>query len=308
VFDALGSTADIDDGRLLGGAFIRAALDAAVGIAGAELAAAGIDLPHPAFCWLTFGPTARSELLAPALPNLAVVYDHESGPETAPWFAALAGQVIACLNECGLEGPGLYWPEGAQPCMPLTEWKRFYSETVRHPIESEIYRRREFFDVAAISGDPKLARDLESHLAAELKTGATAIWTLANDTLSNLPPLTLFRGLVLQLDGAQTDRLDLRRTVIDPIADVARAFALGPGDTQAGTIERLAGAAARHPEESALFEEAAAAFRAALYFEALAGQSLIDPGLLGRHDQRVLKTAFASVQRLLEFTTAAFTL
>jgi len=60
--------------------------------------------------------------------------------------------------------------------------------------------------------------------------------------------------------------------------------------------------------EAALFEEAAAAFRAGLYFEALAGQSLIDPGLLGRYDQRVLKTAFASVQRLLEFTTATFAL
>jgi CBS domain-containing protein len=126
--------------------------------------------------------------------------------------------------------------------------------------------------------------------------------------LSNLPPLTLFRGLVLQLDGAQSDRLNLRKTVIDPIADVARAFALGPGDGRAGTIARLAGAAARHPAESAIFEEAAAAFRAALYFEAIAGQSLIDPATLGRHDQRVLKTAFASVQRLLEFTIQVFTL
>ena len=308
ILDALASPADIDDGARLGGACIRAALDAAVRIARRELAAAGFEGPRPAFCWLAFGPAARGELLAPALPNLAVVHDGEPSSETAAWFAALAGQTIACLNECGLEGPGLFWPDGAQPCMPLSEWKRFYSETVRDPIGCGIYRRREFFDVAALSGDPAVAAALHAHVAAEWEHGDRAIWTMANDTLSNLPPLTLFRGLVVQLDGVQADRLDLRATVLHPIADAARAFAIGVESAHPNTIGRLASAAAKHPAQSALFEEAAAAFRAALYFETLAGQSAIDPSVLGRYDQRVLKTAFASVQRLLEFTTAAFTL
>jgi CBS domain-containing protein len=308
VVDALASPGDIEDGALLGGACIRAALDAAVRIAAEELAAAGLEAPHPAFCWLAFGPVARAELLGPALPNLAVVHDGESGPETASWFAALAGQTIACLNDCGLEGPGLFWPDGAQPCMPLAEWKRFYSETVRDPIGSGIFRRREFFDVASISGDSGIAAALKSHIAAELANGERAVWTMANDTLSNLPPLTLFRGLVVQLDGVQADRLDLRSTILHPIIDAARAFSLGLGGEHPSTIERLAAAVVQHPAQSAIFEEAGAAFRAALYFEALAGQSSIDPSLLGRYDQRVLKTAFASVQRLLEFTTTAFTL
>ena len=308
VLDALGCPADVNDGSPLGGAVVRAALDAAVRIADAELTAAGLDSPHPVFCWLAFGPAARGELLLPSLPNLAVLYDDASGPETAPWFAALVGQTIACLNECGLDGPGLFWPEGAQPCMPLTEWKRFYSETVRDPVGSGIYQRRAFFDVTPLSGDATLAHELEAHIGAELTDGETALWMLANDTLSHLPPLTLFRGLVMQLDGAHSDRFDLRKTVIDPIADAARATVLGFGGGQVGTIDRLGAAALRYPVEAALFEEAAAAFRAGLYFEALAGQSLIDPGLLGRYDQRVLKTAFASVQRLLEFTTATFAL
>jgi signal-transduction protein with cAMP-binding, CBS, and nucleotidyltransferase domain len=306
--DALAGPADIDDGTLLGGACIRAALDAAVRIAERELGAAGFDRPRPAFCWLAFGPAARDELLVPSLPSLAVVHDGEATPETASWFAALAGQTIACLNECGLEGPGLFWPDGAQPCMPLAEWTRFYSETVRDPIGSGIYRRREFFDVAPMSGDPAVATALAAHLSSELASGERAVWTMANDTLSNLPPLTLFRGLVVQLDGAQADQLDLRKTLLHPIADAARAFALGLGGQHPSTVQRLASAARQHPARSALFEEAAAAFRAALYFEALAGNSAIDPSLLGRYDQRVLKTAFASVQRLLEFTTTAFTL
>jgi len=307
VVDALGGTGDVDDGTMLGSAFIGAALDAAAGIAESELTAAGLDWPHPDFCWVAFGPAARGELLAPALPSLAVVYDDgECGAETAPWFAALAGQTIACLNESGLEGPGLFWPEGAQPCMPVSEWKRFYSETVRDPIACNIYARRQFFDVVCLSGSAAPARNLEAHIRGELENGSTALFMLANDTLSHLPPLTFFRGLVLQLDGAESDRFDLRQTVIDPIADAARAFALGRGAGEPGTLHRLSAAAAEHSAEAALFVEAAAAFRAGLYFEALAGQSRIDPAVLGRYDQRVIKTAFASIQRLLEFTIATF--
>ena len=307
IVDALGGTGDVDDATALGSAFIRAALDAAVRIAETELKAAGLDWRHPDFGWLAFGPAARGELLAPVLPSLAVVYDDvQCGPETAPWVAALAGQTIACLNESGLDGPGLFWPQGAQPCMPASEWKRFYSETVRDPIASDIYSRRQFFDMACLSGSAALAKDLEAHVRHELREGSAALFMLANDTLSHLPPLTFFQGLVLQLDGAQSDRFDLRKAVIDPIADAARAFALGHGSGEPGTLDRLSAAAERYPAEAPLFAEAAAAFRAGLYFEALAGQSSIDPAVLGRYDQRVIKTSFASIQRLLEFTIATF--
>ena len=59
-----------------------------------------------------------------------------------------------------------------------------------------------------------------------------------------------------------------------------------------------------------MFREAAEAFRIVLYFEALPGDAAggftIDPAALGRYDQRLLKTAFASIQRLLEFTITNF--
>ena len=301
VLDALGTPADADDAALLGSAFTRAALEAAARIAHDELAEAGMEAPAADFCWLAFGPAARGELLRPALPNLAVLYDDASGPEAAPWFAALAGQTIACLTEAGLHGPGLTWPRGAQPSMPLAEWKRFYTETVTDPIGAGLYQRREFFDVAPLTGLPALARALQDHIAAELAGSAHAVPLLANDTLCHLPPLTLFRGLVLQLDGAETERFDLRKTVTDPIADAARVFGLVHADNHAGTLERLA-----HAGPEAVFRDAADAFRAALYFEALAGAPTLDAGHLGRYDQRLLKTVFDAVQRLLEHTIATF--
>ena len=70
----------------------------------------------------------------------------------------------------------------------------------------------------------------------------------------------------------------------------------------AGTLERLAAARLDFPEQEAIFREAADAFHCALYYQALAGGSQIDAGKLGRFDQLLLKTAFSSIQRLLEFT------
>src|SRR5260370_20423945 len=42
---------------------------------------AGIDCPPQGYCWLAFGPAARGELLVPALPNLAVIYDDALGAD-----------------------------------------------------------------------------------------------------------------------------------------------------------------------------------------------------------------------------------
>jgi signal-transduction protein with cAMP-binding, CBS, and nucleotidyltransferase domain len=306
--DALAHPDDVEDCALLTGAFTRAACDAAARLAHEEVKAAGIDCPPQGYCWLAFGPAARGELLRPGLPNLAVIYDDELGPDAAPWFAALAGETIGCLHACGLEGPGLVWPEGAQPCMPLSEWKRFYSETLRDPIGSGIYLRREFLDVVFLSGDRSLYSSLQDHMARELAAeNDIVVPLLANDTFSHLPPLTFYRGIVLQLDGAQSNRFDLRKTGILPVADAARVFDISGGRVPLNTtLERLAAAALHAPGHASMFREAAEAFRIALYFEALSADPAIDPAELGRYDQRLLKTAFASIQRLLEFTIANF--
>src|SRR2546430_10134876 len=52
---------------------------------------------------------------------------------------------------------------------------------------------------------------------------AIVIPLLANDTLANLPPLTFFHGLVLELDGAQHDTFDISSTALFPIAAAARS-------------------------------------------------------------------------------------
>src|SRR5207244_11951363 len=106
----------------------------------------------------------------------------------------------------------------------------------------------------ALAGAPGLSEALCGHAARELAAHPNALWLLANDTLSHLPPLTLLRGLVVQLDGAQSNRSDLRKTALGPVADAARVFAVGSGGAAGGgTLQRLAAASARRPGRAAVF-------------------------------------------------------
>ena len=147
---------------------------------------------------------------------------------------------------------------------------------------------------------------MQTEITRELAAHRTAIPFLANDSLAHLPPLTFFRGLVVEAEGTQRDTFDIDRAAISPIADAARVFAIAGGRlAPPNTLERLEMAALDFPEGAAILGAAADAFRVALYYHSAAGRQ-IRPGKLGKLDQRVLKTAFSSIHRLLDYTDFRF--
>jgi CBS domain-containing protein len=309
ILEGLAQPRDIDDCCRIGTEVMAALSEACIRLAHKNVTAAGIDPPRTPYCWLLFGESARCDLLEPQLPTIAAVYDDSKEglrSEDSMYFTALAGDTLAWFQECGLSGPGLDWPEGSQPCMPLSEWRRLYRETVRNPLGHNLYLRREFFDLRVLSGDEAIRQKLEDQILLELQDHAMSIPLLANDTLANLPPLTFFHGLVLESDGTPQESFDIDRVAVSPIADAARVHAIaGRRLAPANTLERLHSAALDCPEGADILRGAADAFRIALYYRAVAGPR-IQPGKLRKFDQRLLKTAFSAIHRLLEFTALRF--
>jgi CBS domain-containing protein len=257
-----------------------------------------------------FGASARGDVLGLKQPRLAAVYDDSAAafrPQDSMYFAMLAGEMASWFHECGLAEEESSWPEGSQPCMPLSEWKRFFGETIRDPIRSGLYLRREFFDVWPLAGDHSILAEVNDHILSELAGNELAVTLLANDTLAHLPIFTFFEGLVLDLDGERRDSFDIATAAIWPIADAARVFALARRRlAPANTLSRLEAAAQDFPPGATILRDAAEAFRVALYYQTLAGGSRIEPCTLGKFDQRLLKTMFTSIERLLEFTASTF--
>ena len=254
VLEGLAQPLDVDDCCRIGSELVAAAAEACIRLASADILAAGIDLPRAAFCWVMFGESARGDLLRPALPTIAAVYDDSdaaSGPGDSMYFAAVAGETISWFHACGLDGSGLFWPEGSRPCMPLSEWRRFYCETIREPLANGLYERREFFDVRLLSGEVSTLKNLEDEIVSEFRAHELTVRLLANDTLANLPPLTFFRGLVLGLDGVHRESFDIYTTAVAPIAAAARVLAISRGRIAAvNTLERLEAARADFPDSA----------------------------------------------------------
>jgi len=305
VLDGLAQSSDVDDCTCIATEIVAAAAAACIRFAHHDAVSAGIDPPDARFCWLAFGTLARGEVLRLAPPKIGVVYDDDT-PAASLYFNIVAGQVAAWFHACGLDGVAPVWPEGAHPCMPLYEWKRFFHATIRKPYEYDLFARRELFDLRQLSGDPSLLAEITGFITQELRQTDMLVPLLANDTLGHLPPLTVFHGLVLESDGSEREALDLAEFVVNPVSDAARVFVLGKGGVPINTLERLEIAALHSPENAAVFRDAAEAFRVGLYHQAVAGTSLIAPSALGKLDQRMMKTSFSSILRLLELTASTF--
>ncbi len=285
-------------------------LERLVSIAKTELANAGRNHPPIAFCWLGFGKAARRELLMPDLPAFGLLYADSPAhleTETAEYFSTLARKVEAKLKACIGKNRT---PSHTIAARSLSAWKHVYTGLIQNPIGNSIYSARELFDLRPVYGDAALAADLRETIHAALQQQEMFIPVLANDTLANLPPLTFFQGSVVESDGTRKQTLNLEKTALLPLCDATRVFALNDGNLSASnTLDRLDTATRWLPQYASTFRDAADALRIASYQHAVAsfdaGESndvVITPARLGRFEQRLLKSAFDAVRRLLELT------
>jgi signal-transduction protein with cAMP-binding, CBS, and nucleotidyltransferase domain len=288
---------------------LRELMRAGIRIADLELRGAGFSRPAVPHCWLVFGSAARGDLLHLQFPTLAAVYDDGSpamAPEDSMYFTAVAGQTAEWFHELGLSGPGFYWPEGARPSMPLSEWQRLYRETIEDPEGHDVYARREFFDVALVAGDEDVLGGLQREIGVQFCSHPESRAVLARATLAHVPPLTFFQGLVLGMDGSRQESFNVEESILSPVAQAARLFVLGEDAGSAGTLARLEAAGLRFGEHEPVVRQAAEAFRVGLFYRKSAGNADISPRQLQKFDQLLLKRAFESVRGFLSLTGSIF--
>ncbi len=293
----------------------RALIERVVELAERELLAADRSRPDASSCWLLFGAAGRHELLAASQVEMGLVYvPHSAGAAQATehYFVALAESVTEKLAACGWQvshevlGPGI-------TCRPLTSWQDFYRAQIHDPIENAIYDTRALFDFQVVCGEQTLGAELQQLLFAEIGNQPAFIPILANDTIASLPPLTFFQGAIIEQDGKQSLTLDLEKTVLIPLSDAARVWALAeqmPATTN--TLLRLQEAISLCPHYGSILHDAAEAWRILSYQQTRADLSAVDGAASGqsprlsKFEQRLLKTAFDATQRFLDLTTARY--
>jgi CBS domain-containing protein len=273
-----------------------------------ELTEAAADAaPDTTRCWVFFGAAARGELLTGAMPDFGLVFEDGDAED----HRGLGRQVFQALRQCGYHSEeDAMTPANEGACRSLDDWKVSFTRWISDPVLSGLNAGLRFFELAPLLGSGAPVAALRQHIHEEVQRNEFFVPILANDSMANLPPLTFFQGLVVDDDGVRTERFDLRRGALLPLADVGRVFALERADTvHNATIDRLQEAGAEIEEQRELFADAAATYRLALYHQgrvglrdSVAGWS-IEPNALSKLEQQALKNGFRTIMKLLAFTS-----
>ncbi len=263
--------------------------------------------------WVLLGAAGRRERFGAMPLGIGLVWSGEEG--NRPAMERLAGRVGAEVGEIGVR-----LAEHVLPTAPrapthgtVEEWKTAFEAWVHHPIETGMYEALGFFDILPVSGDARLAAGIIRHVWSTVAQVPNFLPLLANDSMAHLPPLTFFRGQVVDTAGERTERLHLENCAVRPITDIARAFALqGLAARETGTVRRLQQAAVDIPSHQQLFHRAAEAFELALLQRARAAYGEesdcpeILPETLLKVDRELLKSCFRTILDLLEMTAGHF--
>ncbi len=190
--------------------------------------------PPVDFAWLGLGSAARRELTPASDQDNGLAYAGAADPEVDAHLARIAEYVTSGLAACGLQKDvsGVSASD-ARWRLPLQDWTARMTRCLTATNESHIMGASIVFDYRRIAGDlpvagpfSRVVRAAPQHPAFLAGIGATV-----REVHS---PLRFPRRLV--------GRVDLKRTGLLAIANLARYLALNHGLTATGTLDRLAAA------------------------------------------------------------------
>ena len=237
------------------------------------------------FCWLSLGSEGRGEQLLRTDQDNALVFadpaEGEDLEEVRARYLALASHTIATLAEAGFaECPGNIMASNPELCLSLSEWKAKFERYLEAPEPKALMYTNIFFDFRPAYGEHGLAHELKAHVLAHMDKAPRFLTFLANAALSNPPPLSFFRGFVVERSGEHKNEFDIKARAMMPLSDAARVLSYDLKlEGYLSTAERFRLIGAREPRWAELMEEAAMAYELLMRFRARSG---LDAGTSGR--------------------------
>lgn len=286
---------------------VLTALSDAITVRLIELAIHDIGPAPVPFCWLGFGSQGRKEQLLGADQDNGLLISDEMKPEHEAWFAALANKVCDGLNDCGyVYCPGDIMANNTDWRLPLKDWKKTVDKWTRSPTEKAVMHVSIFFDIRPVYGDKGLAKNLQQFMLEKSRNSSIFLAALAQNALSNPPPMGIFRRFVVEQNGEHRNELNLKLRGVIPIVDIARLHALANGIDKVNTMDRLQALVdckamtiedGRNMQDALMLIMQLRVKHQAL--QIIAGEkpdNYINPGELSKLRQKQIKDAFAIVK------------
>lgn len=196
--------------------------------------------PPLAYAFVCFGSQARHEQTAFTDQDNGLILEIDAEGEAADYFESFARFVCDGLAEAGY---GLC-PTDTMATNPkwrvgVATWERYVTAWVAEPDPREVLDATVFFDARHLHGEKSLTDRYAETARSQAGRSASFLGQLAANAAEFRPPLGFFRRFVVEKDGAQKDRFDLKRSGVTPVVELARVYALEAGVSAANTFDRL---------------------------------------------------------------------
>jgi CBS domain-containing protein len=279
--------------------------------------------PAPArYCWLILGSEGRREQTLRTDQDNGLVYSEpEPGREKTckEYFEEFGRRVTEQLIRCGYPPcPGQVMASNPDWNGSLTKWATHFEHWIGSPAPHQVLHMGIAFDFRGGAGDTSLADELR-HLVLERISGDDIFLRhMAADWLRHSPPLTLFKGFVVEKDGEHRNTLDIKSRGVMPLTEFARLLALIRRLPETGTQDRFRLAAERGLISASLHTDLRESceflmqVRLAHQLERLEQDRIpdnrINPARLGDLERKTLKEALGVMTRVQAWIRERFQL
>lgn len=280
-----------------------------------------LDLgPSPArFAWISIGSQGRKEQLLLTDQDSILIFEDvpsEKYRDVRDYFLKLAKKTTATLEKVGYElcpnghmGSNMLW------CKSLTDWTKQYNNWINTPGENSNDLSSIFFDLELVFGEKKILESIENIIAKDLTQNTLFFDFLGNDALRNNAPLTFFKKFILEEDGPNRNKFNIKTRALMPLIDGARLFALHFNFKGINnTYLRYKQLAIVDPKNSDIYLNCAEAFLILSKFRVIEGiknessGEYINISELTKLEKEKLKNALAPMKELEELIKSNFKL
>ena len=277
------------------------------------------ELDQTRFCFLSMGSEGREEQLLRTDLDNAILYEDVSealSDKAAEYFLKLGEGVVEVLLACGFDScPGKIMASNPEWVKPLSVWKNYFSEWIHYPSPEALVKVSIFFDYRAVAGSNSLSEELTHHIYQEIGNKQVFLNFLAQNALTNPPPLGFFKDFMVEKSGEHRDQFDIKSRAMLPLTDLARLLVLSHQVVGINnTFRRFEKLAELEPIYAELFSQAGKAYEILMRMRALEGLHhqnsgrYIQPNSLGKLQRQLLKNTFSPISELQEIVNVRFQL
>ena len=284
-----------------------------------ELSILDLGSPPARFAWLSIGSQGRKEQLLLTDQDSILIFEDVSADkyrEVKDYFLKLGKRTTATLEKIGYElcpnghmGSNMLW------CKSLTDWTKQYDSWMNTPGENSNDLSSIFFDYEITFGEQRIEDAIGNVVFKNAKNNTLFFDFLGNDALRKNSSLTFFKNFIVEEEGVNKDKFDIKTRALMPLIDGARLFTLS-FDIRGinNTFQRFKQLSITDPKHAEIYLSCAEAFLILSKFRALEGLKndnsgqFINLNELSKIDKEKLKNALAPMRELEELIKNKFQL